>query len=257
MKYKKILMIIGALDYCNGITTYAMNYYDYLISQGYKIDFAVHYDIDSEYKKKILADGNNVFYMGNYSIKEMLILKRKIRKLLETNHYDIVHCHILNLSYFYLSECKKAGIKCRIIHAHATKNSDNFFKNIRNSIFKYIGLKYSTQRFACSKLAGKYLYGNKKFYVIQNAIPYQKFKYNENYRKELKKKYKITTELCLGFVGRLTNQKNPMFLLKIANALTKKNKKYKLFIIGDGNMKEKIEKEIKSKNLEKEVYMIN
>ena len=161
---KKMLWVIGSLDYCNGITNYAINYYNELIKKGYKIDFVVHYDYDSIYKKKIINDGNKVFYMGDYKIKSLLSLKKRIKSLLKSNHYDLIHCHILNLAYFYFSVAKQMNIKVRILHSHATKNSDNFLKNIRNSFFKKVGILYSTHYFACSDLAGKYLF--KKNYLI-------------------------------------------------------------------------------------------
>lgn len=253
----RILMVLGSLDYCNGITSYAMNYYNNLNKDDYKIDFAVHYNFDSEYKEKIETDGNKVFFMGDYSIKSLITLRKRIKKLYENNKYDIVHCHILNLAWFYLSIAKKCGITSRIIHSHATKNSDNFYKNIRNKFLKKFGLKYANQYFACSDLAGKYLFGKKKYEVILNAIDYKKFGYSEIFRKKLMAKYNIDSSIfVLGFVGRFTHQKNIPFLLDVFYKLRNKNFNFKAFIIGDGKEKQYIQNYISSHDLTDFVFLV-
>ena len=250
-------MVIGALDYCNGITSYAMNYYNHLNRDFFDIDFAVHYNYDSDYKPQILLNGNKDYYMGDYSIKSMLSLNKRINKLLEENHYDIIHCHILNVAYFYFKVAKKHNVKIRILHSHATKNSDNPVKNIRNNLLKLFGLKYTTDYFACSKIAGTYLFKNKKFVVIKNAVDYDRFYFDYNKRIEIRKKYNILDdEILFGFVGRFTTQKNIYFLLCFFKELINKNSKFKLILIGDGLEKGKIEKYIESNKIKNFVTII-
>lgn len=235
----RILMIIPALDYCNGITSYAMNYYRHLNKNNFQIDFAVHYNFDTDYKKEILQDGNKVFFMGDYSIKSMIGLKKRICDLFKTNHYDIVHCHVLNVAYFYLKEAKKNNICCRILHSHATKNSENKLKNIRNYFLKKLGLKYATHKFACSVLAGNYLF-HKDYVVINNAIDCDKYRFSYSNRLMLQRKYMISEEQhVFGFVGRLVSQKNIPFLIKIIKSLSYDSKNV-FFIVGDGIYKNEI-----------------
>lgn len=69
-------MVIGSLDYCNGITSYAMNYYEKLRDKDYEKDFAVHYNFDSVYKKHFLDNGNNIYCRGRFSLKSMEGLRR-------------------------------------------------------------------------------------------------------------------------------------------------------------------------------------
>ena len=70
--------------------------------------------------------------------------------------------------------------------------------------YKYL----STVNFACSNEAGKYLYGNKKFEVIPNVIDVEKFKYNENDRNEIRKKYNLNitdTSLKTSYESTINN----------------------------------------------------
>lgn len=254
----KILYVLGALDYCNGIASYSMNYYKKINRKDFDIDFAVHYDFDTEYKKEILRNDNKVFFMGDYSIKSMLGLKKRIQKLFLTNKYDIIHCHNLNVSYFYFSVAKKMGINVRILHSHATKNSDNIIKNIRNKLLSVKGKKLATTYFSCSIMAGEYLFKKKKFTVIKNAIDYNEFKYNNQVSYELKKQYEIPNDnIVLGFIGRFTNQKNIPFLLKIFEELDKSNVNYTGFFIGDGSQKFLIDDFLMKRNSNKKIFLIN
>lgn len=59
----------------------------------------------------------------------------------------------------------------------------------------------------------------------------------------------------IGNIGRLHFQKNQMFILDIFEKLIKKEPKVRLILIGDGEDRTKLEKEIDKKKLNKYVYM--
>lgn len=57
------------------------------------------------------------------------------------------------------------------------------------------------------------------------------------------------------FLGRLDDNKNPLFLLEIAKELSIPN--FEIYIIGTGDLKVQIEKQIKINNLEKKVVLLD
>lgn len=57
-------------------------------------------------------------------------------------------------------------------------------------------------------------------------------------------------------IGRLTKQKNFIFLIDAFNQLQKKNSKINLFIIGEGEDRKKLEKKILKLKLEKKVFLL-
>lgn len=59
----------------------------------------------------------------------------------------------------------------------------------------------------------------------------------------------------IGNIGRLHFQKNQMFILDIFEKLIKKEPKVRLILIGDGEDRTKLEKEIDKKKLNKYVHM--
>lgn len=179
------------------------------------------------------------------------------------NDYDVVHMHSSSKNYMVLKKAKKYGIPVRIAHSHNIDfQTKNPIKKLIGDIFKVNLKKYATDYFACSKMAGKWLFGEKiinsdKFKVIHNAIDYDKFKFDENKRKEIRKELNIKDdEIIVGHVGRFSNQKNHEFLIGIFAELYKKNNKFKLLLIGTGEKEELIKEKVKKINLESEVIFL-
>ena len=119
-----------------------------------------------------------------------------------------------------------------------------------NNIQKKEILKYATHLYACSKLAGEWLYGNNNFEIINNAIDYDKFKFDIEKRNEIRKELKIKDDVfVVGHVGRFDYQKNHRFIVELAKNF---DEQVLFLLIGDGHLKEEIinfEKEIGVNNI--------
>ena len=119
-----------------------------------------------------------------------------------------------------------------------------------NNIQKKEILKYATHLYACSKLAGEWLYGNNNFEIINNAIDYDKFKFDIEKRNEIRKELKIKDDVfVVGHVGRFDYQKNHRFIVELAKNF---DEQVLFLLIGDGHLKEEIinyEKELGVNNI--------
>lgn len=74
---------------------------------------------------------------------------------------------------------------------------------------------------------------------------------------ELKRKYGYSeNERVLLFIGRLIEEKQPVKMIEILSAVKKKNNRYKLLMIGKGELKQAAENKIKELNLADSVRMI-
>lgn len=260
MKKIRILTVLNNLNKCDGISSYVMNYYNKFDLEKIHMDFVVVSNkIDEEYRKIIESKGGTIFYIKKPLLKSMLKDVKTIKVFLNimSNEYDIIHSHVINSGYLFLKYAKKYGIKCRILHSHnTTLGSDKILKNIRNTIIARKVVSLSTDRFACSKEAGKYLFGNSDFKVIHNAIDVQKYVYNQESRDEYRKKLGVQDNIVLLHVGRLDTQKNHMFLLDVFKEVVEVNPKYKLVLVGTGNLEQQIKNKIKELNIEKSVIML-
>ena len=98
------------------------------------------------------------------------------------------------------------------------------------------------------------IFDEKKMYILNDPI----INYNELIKLKNDKnvpKY-IVNQNYIVCIGRLTKQKNFSFLIKNFALMKKKYKDYKLIIIGDGELKDKLISQIKKFNLYEDVILI-
>lgn len=172
------------------------------------------------------------------------------------NNYKVIHMNASSKNFILLKYAKKHHIPVRIAHSHNIDfQTKNPIKKIIGNLFKIPMKKYATDYFACSYLAGEWLFGKEnvesgKVKVIHNAVDYKNFKYDEKTRKEIRKEFNIKeNEILFGHVGRFTNQKNHTFLIDIFNEIHKQNKNTKLIMIGIGEKEEEIKNKVKKLQL--------
>lgn len=255
MKKANVLCIVPSLSKCNGVASYAMNYFRNM--KNIKMDFIIsNLPTKSEYFEEIISNEGEIFDLSKANCKNFFEYIIKIKNFFKINSkkYDIVHCHVANSGFFFLYYAKKYGIKVRILHSHATITGETFLKKIRNDILLGFSKLNANKYFACSNAAGISMFKEKKFDIIKNAISSEIYEFNEIYKKELKQKYNIKDEFVLGCIGRLCAQKNQMFLLESFHKIKNKDK-YKLFLVGSGPMENEVKEKIKQLNLEKYVIM--
>lgn len=88
----------------------------------------------------------------------------------------------------------------------------------------------------------------KKMVIIKNGIAIEKYKEN---KKEI-----FLDKYVIGFVGRLSEPKNPLFLVEIAKELLdKKEQNFIFYVVGDGELRGELEKKIKENNLESYFFL--
>ena len=256
----KILMLVDNLNKCDGIASYVMNYYQKMDHEKYSIDFLVskyNDNVANEYRKLIKKNNDKIILKNNISNKSIIKELKNIDVFFKKNNYDIIHSHIINMGYFYLKYARKNGVKIRILHSHSTFLwSKNIIKFIRNKIFTRLALKNSNVYFACSNMAGKFLFKNKKFYLIKNAIEFNKFAYNVEIRDKYRKELKLDGKVVYGHVGRFNIQKNHTFLLDVFEKIVKNDDNSILLLIGKGELENEILQIVKNKKLENHVKFL-
>lgn len=73
--------------------------------------------------------------------------------------------------------------------------------------------------------------------------------------KELKTSLKLEDKVLIGFIGRLTEVKNPLGLVEIAKNLKKKREDFVFLVAGTGNLENRLKKEIKEHKLEEQFIL--
>lgn len=237
----RILHVVQRME-AAGLQSFIMNIYRKIDRTKIQFDFLTHYSERQFYDDEIESLGGKIhrltFREDHNPIKYILDLKIFFK---EHPEYKIVHGHMDSLGYFYLGAAKRAGVPCRIAHAHNVLIGGDFKKRIRNIMNRAYKLN-ATKLLACSDAAGKYMFGNYSFEVIRNPIDVSKFRYDEGVRHEVRDELQLKDEdIVIGHVGRFSPQKNHRFLLDVFKEISKKEANAKLLLVGQG----KLEKEIK------------
>ena len=95
---------------------------------------------------------------------------------------------------------------------------------------------------------------SKKFRILHNGINPCNYEYAQDIRNSVREKLKIKDRVVIGHVGALKKVKNQSRLLEIVKEMD--DDRFILFLIGDGEDKEKIEKEIEDLKLKEQVKML-
>ncbi len=177
--------------------------------------------------------------------------KRALENFFREHHaYKVVHMHSSSKNFMVLKMAKKYGIKVRIAHSHNIGfQSKNKLKIMLGNLFKKPLKKYATHYFACSKLAGKWLFDGESVKIVHNAVDYEKFKFHQGRRDELRKELGIEESLVIGNVGRFTNQKNHAFLIDIFEQIHRQNEKAVLMLVGIGEKEQEIRDKVEKLGL--------
>lgn len=254
----RVAQIIGR-TINGGVENLIYNYYLNIDRTKIQYDFFVENSSDIINIEKIEKMGGRVFIIPSY--KKLFKYTKTLKKMFIEGNYDIVQSNMNSLSVFSLRAAKKAKVKVRICNSLSTSNKKEKLRHMLKMLLRLFSKKYATHYFACSNLCGEWLYGkkiltNQNYYKINNAIQYERYLYNETYRKELKNKHGLTDEFIVGTIGRLEPQKNQMFLLDIFDAILKYKPNSKLFIIGDGYLLDDLNDKISKLNLKDNVIIL-
>ncbi len=259
---KKIL-VFGITENPGGIESVIMNYYRHIDRKKIQFDFLCNTEKVS-YEKEINALGGKI-----YRITARSQNTKKFKKDMENffvkhaNEYFAIWVNVCSLANIdYLKYAKKYGISKRIIHAHNSQNMDSFLRGILHRFNRILIGRYATDFWTCSDEASKWFYSKKiinssKYVIIKNAINCDIYKFDKEIRDNYRKQFNIESdELVIGNVGRMHFQKNQEYIIKIFNDINKSIPKSKLFLVGDGPDKGKIEKLIKEYKQQNNIILL-
>ncbi len=252
----RILQIVPNMQQ-GGLENFIMNIYRNIDRTKIQFDFLVHYQEKKFFDDEIERMGGRIY---RFSLRDDNNILKYIKQLnqfyKEHKEYKIIHCHMSSIGTINFLVARNNNIMIRIAHSHNSateKNLKGISKRLLMLPYKYV----SNVNFACSESAGKYLFKNKKFEVIPNAINTKKFRFNEKKRKEYREKLGISrTQFVIGHVGRFNVQKNHKFIIEIFNEYLKKNENAMLLLIGDGELLEKTKVLCNKLRIEKNVIFL-
>lgn len=253
---KRKVLIIGMTSIVGGIESFLMNFYEKIDLSKVQIDFLITGKLIPEIKNKIIQRGGNVYEVDKIKLNPLKSLI-KLKKFYKNNNYDIIHMNLCNAFYFIYGLpaiwCNK-NIRV-MVHSHNGGDS----KKILHIISKPILNHYCTDFVACSDLAARWMFTKKRIKnnnitIINNAIDTNRFIFNIEDRKNIRKKFIIKDDdFIIGHVGRFEKQKNHEFLIETFKKICEKKKNIKLLLVGTGTLESQLKNKVKELNLEDKV----
>ncbi len=258
----KVLQI-GMTNNLGGIETFLMNYYKNIDKREVQFDFINIYD-KLYFEDEIKNMKGKVYKLKSY-YKNPLKYTKELIKIIKQNNYEIIHCNMNSAVFLYpLIAAKIAKAKVIIAHSHNASNDKGLLKTLLHNINKRFIPFFANTYFACSKEAGEWFFSNrilkqesKKYFIINNGINIDKFKYNEELRKKIRQKFNITDKtMLIGHIGRFSKQKNHEFAINLFKEIHEENENTKMWLIGEGEKKEKIVDLVNANHLESYVEFL-
>ena len=251
---KKIL-VIGLSDNIGGMETFFHTYYQHFKKSDYSFDFATVTDTIA-FSEEYAKNGSSIFNLPGF-LSHPIKYQKTLRQIIRKCNYDIVHINMLSAANILpIVAAKKEKVSKIIIHSHNYGTPSGLLRKTLNAINRLYLKNDSFIKVACSKKAGDWMFGeNAKYKVVPNAIDLARFKFNNSNRRKIRNELKIgDSSFLLGNVGRLCEQKNQLFLIKLMGLL---DDPFRLVIIGDGEKREQLEKEAKRLGVNKRVSIIS
>lgn len=251
---KKILHVVSSMN-AGGVENVVYSYVSLLDKKKYECDVACYTSANGAFRSKFEEIGINIYKMPPK--RKLFSSFLYLYKLLKKNQYDIIHVHLDDQSFMALFSAFCAHIQVRIIHTHLGVYFDNKPATL-HKIMKRLSLIFANRYFACSEKSAAEFYGGRfnECFIMYNGIDVRKYEYCESKRNDIREKYGINAnDIVIGNVARLTEQKNPFFVLDVFQILLSQYNNIKLMLVGDGFCLEKIKGYIKEKSIEDKVIL--
>ena len=245
---KKVL-VYGLKEPVGGVEKIIFEYASCMVNNGYDISFDfIIFSEKFSLETEINALGCRVIYLpskkNNYAE-----YKRILTELFENNEYCAVWGNYSGLTNIdLLTFAKKYNVPIRIAHSHVAKLywGHPLIKMI-GTVLHFINKKrltnFATHYWACSKLAGEFMFPksvHSNLTVINNAIDIKAFYPDKVKGEEIRKEFGINKDVVVGHIARMCAAKNQVFLLNVMSEIKKLNQSAKLLFVGDGELKDSI-----------------
>jgi glycosyltransferase involved in cell wall biosynthesis len=239
-KTKVLLVIYGDIHF-GGVSILLNNLISNMDSDG--IEFTLYafggctdkevYDLYEKNGVKIIT-GLHTGFNSKQIFKDLF-------RIVSKGRFDIVHCNTggLELTFITMTVAWLCGVKKRIAHSHAKKNSKAPYGK-REILWQKGNYYLSNVRLTCSDEAGLHLFGNNRARLLCNGINVEKFTFNGDVRGKVRKQLGIEGRLVIGTVGRLEPIKNQVLILEIAKVLKLQAVDVCVLIVGSGSLKNKL-----------------
>lgn len=247
-----------------GIERFIMNVAPRLDRERFAYEvFSVH-DWSEAWDERIASSGGirHCVFPGE---KPSLLLRyrtgpQRWRALLSSRKFDVVHVNIMNgAGFIYAKIAEECAVPTVVVHSHNTDfgAGSRALKGAVHRLGKRIFGRGDYVRLACSSEAGRYLFDGAPFEVIPNPVDVREFAFSSDERVRIRASWDADDDaLVFGSVGRLTPEKNALFLVDVLQSLIRRGRSAKLALIGSGPSESEVRSRAESLKVAEHLLMM-
>lgn len=255
----RVLHVMACAD-AGGISAVVLNYYRFIDRTKIHFDIALTVPEAGQNALALQELGAQIHYLPlkSHGIKAF---RTALEKLLREGQYDALHVHESETCYVALQVAKKVGIQCRVAHSHTASPWEGVKGELRRLSGCLLNYPVSTHVIGCGRLAGERVFGKwnmrrPKAMVLPNAIDTRRFAFNDRVRREVREELGIADNYVIGMVGRLSEEKNPVFGVELLPRVLEMCPDAVLVMAGNGPEEEKLKARIRELGLEARVGLL-
>ncbi len=255
----KVLEMIASLNY-GGSQAMIVNLCRAMDRNKVQCDFIVDHPELMGMRDIVESLGSKIYILPTFKGANVSEIRKAWDNFFDEHpDYQILHSHSRSYASLYLPIAKKHGLKT-IIHSHNTSNGKGMTAMVKN-LLQYPLRKQADYFIGCSKEAGEWLFGDDivngdRFFVLNNAIDTDRFRFSQKTRNEYRELFHLKNEKVFIQVGRMSEQKNYLFTLDVFAKHMKDNKDSKLFLVGNGELRKVIDQKVVDLQIKENVEIL-
>lgn len=258
----RVLQVFSTLNN-GGAENRIMDVFRHLDQEHVLFDFSVVHPGEHFFTQEILRSNSRIYCLPDP--RSGLIRNYFAwRQFFAEHRYAAVHTHVSWYGGLVLLAAKRAGIPYRVAHARGTEEPGmSLGRKAARALGRFLFTLSATSRLAISEEAAKNIFGPacvkaRRYQYVPNSIDCAKYLVldGEN-RTLLRNTIGIPSDAkAYVTVANFRKPKNHLFLLDIADELRKRDDSSRLYLIGDGELRDEIRKKIERLGLQDTVCLL-
>jgi glycosyltransferase involved in cell wall biosynthesis len=244
-----------------GLETWLMHVLRNLDRDRFEFAFLDHSRRSRAYNEEILSLGSQILHCP---VSRRPVAYRSCFREILAKHgpFDVVHSHVHHFSGFVLKLAHAAGVKARIAHSHNDTSSVQAQSSLpRKAYFALMKrwiANHATGGLGCSGEAAAALFGrawrnDSRWKILHYGLDLRPFATRSD-RTDIRRAFGWPEDAyVVGHVGRFMPQKNHAFLIKIAEAAARVEPRFRLLLIGEGELRPAVEDQVRQAGLTQQV----
>lgn len=253
----RVLHYVSKMDRA-GQETFIMNLFRKIDRDSIQFDFLCTDHVKGDYDEEIYALGGEIYYMPSVTMRgplKQVQLLFSLIKVLKEQQCDVFHIHTHHAMGAYRDAvaAKMARIPIVVVHSH---NTNVLYHLGAHERFKKMLATLKIKRFACSKMAGEWMYGKGDCRVIHNGLDLDVFSFDSGKRELIRKSLGWENRKVIGHIGRFNEQKNHSFIIDVFADIHVQDPQTLLVLVGKGELEEEIRQRVNEMGLSESVLFL-